>query len=548
MPESPIVQMPYASSQVASAPVETQIVAVTVYPNQARVVRRGQVKVDQPSMVLVVEDMPAVLQPESVQVHPHGTAQVILQTPEIETVEQSDQAQTHMQAIADHLHELEDAFRNAKDQLAALALQQAFLESLAERSPRTFALGLAQRAAQLDDVAEILHFIDQQYRQVAAEIAQQERHKQNLDQQLQTARQHFHQAQAQEGVRQYRLYLPLQVQQAGVLEFDIIYTVNQAEWIPVYEVRLDDAEPTLQICCAAQVRQTTGEDWDEVDLQVSTATPEKDPDIPKPGLWRIHLSQKNGESEGRYVARPKVKTRSPILDETYRMLGAVPGSEIPPENPEEEICKTQPGLTTQAVIGASAAKRVKIVSSDRQHRVPLDEFCLTGRFTYVALPQRSSAPYLQAQLTNPLEQRPLLAGTVYLFRSGGYIGRERLDYVAPGESFLMSLGLDERVFVQRELVHRDTRVGDTCRDLRTYRLTLKNSFAHAIEINVIEQIPTSQTEDIQIQVLEADPPIAASQPGFCQWALRLQAQETYHVQYQYVVEHPEDIPLIGLDA
>ncbi|MEM0979618.1 MAG: mucoidy inhibitor MuiA family protein [Cyanobacteria bacterium P01_H01_bin.58] len=535
-------------SSATCVSVNTQIVEVMVYPHQARVTRLGHIRVKKQTLMLEIQDLPATLQTDSIQAYPAGSAKVILQEPEIQTAVTATSADEHTQELSQQVQQLEIAFRACKDQLAVLNLQRTFLESLQEKSAVSFAEGLSQRAMGLEEVAGLLQFLEESYTKIAQEIAQQERLKQDLDHQLQAKRKQLQESQSPEPTPRYRILLPLTVEEPGTLELNLLYDVDQAHWAPLYEVRLNQALRDVQINYVAQVYQNTGEAWPNVALKFSTAAHLKEPTLPPMGVWHVDLSKTRivtPEHTASHAANRR--SRSDILEDTYRMLGAVPGSEIPAD--ENDATTRQLNTHTKsAVVCFPALEPAVVPSGDRPERVKLCQLQIDTQLSYVALPQLCSAPYLQAQLANPLETWPLLAGTAHIFKDGGYIGREPIDYVAPGESFQLSLGLDERISLRRELIAKETQTANDCRDLQSYRLTLHNPLEHTITLNVIEQIPLSQTEKIQVNLVEAAPSTTASDAGFCQWSIALKPQETQHIQYQYAVEHPCDMPILGWDS
>lgn len=528
--------------------VNTEIIAVTVYPDQARITRRGQIEVDASTAVLAIGTLPAVLQANSIQAYAQGTARVTLQKPYLETSSPLASSKDDKETLTKQLHQTENAFRHCKDTLSGLHHQQSFLETLAEQTATSFAQGLSQQTTQLEAVAQFLEFFDQSYQRLAEAIATQERLKQDLDLKLQQARQAVQKLEATSIKPQHRILLPIQVETPGSLELRLIYDVTQARWNPVYDVRLEKDQHSLQIDCIAEIQQNTGENWTHVDLKVSTAAPEQTPAIPDPSLLRIQPFLKKPEPERKRSPQREIKSRSRVLDETYRMLGALPGSEIPPAVAEEDVLGNTNLQPASAIIAFTAITPAEVPSDGQAHRVPVGQLQLDSQFTYIALPQRNSAPYLCAELTNPPDKWPLLPGTAYLFRAGGYVGEVTFNYVAPGESFQLSLGLDERVAIQRELVAKETRNEGQCVDLRAFRLSIHNPFPHAIDISVLEQIPVSPNEDIKINLVKADPPTSLDKTGQCQWSMPLAAQETRHLYYQYAVEHPADIPISGLDG
>ncbi|MEM9120304.1 MAG: mucoidy inhibitor MuiA family protein [Cyanobacteria bacterium P01_D01_bin.6] len=537
--------MPDTDSAGEIIPVDTEIVAVTVYPEQARVTRQGQLEVHQSPVTLDIGPLPATLDLNSIQAYARGTARVTVQKPTLKPLHHNDDRRHQEGALNDRFHQAEDQFHQCKDTIAGLQQQQAFLQSLADESARTLAQGLAQQTTDLVQVSEFTRFLEQAHESASEAIVLQERRKQQLDQQLQQARQALQQFQASNKTPKHHILLPLILQQPGTVELSIVYDVTEAQWQPAYDVRLQAEHPSLQIDCIAEVQQDTGEDWQGVDFKVSTAVPDKTPAIPDASLPNLQstLDAKGKKTSG--ISRLQRKSGRAVLDEAYRMLGALPGSEIPPEKEDDGLGDTM--LQPANVIICFVAPAPGQVPSDGEvHRVPVGQLQLESRLAYVALPQRCSSAYLCAALTNPPDKWPLLPGTAYLFRDGGYVGAETFDYVGPGASFQLSLGLDERVAVQRELVTQKTEPSKADRDLRAYRLTIRNPFDHVIDVTVIEQIPISRSEEVVVQITHAEPSTKLNQKGQCQWLVQLAPQTVEHIFYEYEVKHPPDVTLSSL--
>jgi len=541
------VQMSVAASQTALTPVETDIVAVTVYSDQARITRQGQTPVTLSDTVLDIGPLPAALQVGSVQAYAKGSAQIILHKPRLEPLCQTAELDIDRQERVQQLHTIEDTFRACKNTLSSLNQQRSFLESLSEKTATHFARGLSQQDMTLEAVAQFLEFFDQSYQRIARAIATQERHKHELDLQLQQARQALQQLEAAALHSRYRILLPIQVKQPGTLDISLIYDVSQAHWNPVYDVRLKADRQTLQIDCIAEIQQHTGEMWSNVAVKVSTVVPAKNPALPEADLLSIQPVANQQDPE-RKPEKRELRSRSPVLNETYRMLGALPGSEIPAQATEDDTVDRTNFQPANAIICLAAPAPAVVPSDGQPHRVPVGQLQLDSQLTYIALPQRSGTPYLCAELTNPPEKWPLLPGTASLFREGGYVGEVTFNYVAPGASFQISLGLDERIAVQRQLVVQETQKEGRCTDLRTFQLSIRNPYPHPIDLTVLEQIPVSTSDDITVDLMKTEPPITASKAGKCQWSIQLSAQETKHLYYQYAIAHPADITIADLDA
>jgi hypothetical protein len=65
------------------------------------------------------------------------------------------------------------------------------------------------------------------------------------------------------------------------------YMVSSAGWAPSYDIRVADITKPMQLTYKAQVYQSTGEDWDKVQLALSSGEPNKDAIMPTLYPWRL---------------------------------------------------------------------------------------------------------------------------------------------------------------------------------------------------------------------------------------------------------------------
>ena len=79
------------------------------------------------------------------------------------------------------------------------------------------------------------------------------------------------------------------MQQAGELSVELSYVVSNAEWKPIYDLRLVEEESGSQceVTYLAQVAQVTGESWEGVQLALSTARPASSRTLPELQPWYV---------------------------------------------------------------------------------------------------------------------------------------------------------------------------------------------------------------------------------------------------------------------
>ncbi len=65
------------------------------------------------------------------------------------------------------------------------------------------------------------------------------------------------------------------------------YVVRSAGWSPSYDIRVDDLSAPLALTYRAQVFQSTGEDWKNVELELSSGDPRVNGVMPQLDIWRL---------------------------------------------------------------------------------------------------------------------------------------------------------------------------------------------------------------------------------------------------------------------
>ena len=117
---------------------------------------------------------------------------------------------------------------------------------------------------------------------------------------------------------------------ASKLNLSISYQVQDAGWIPNYDIKSEDINTPLSLSYKAHVYQKTGNDWNHVNITLSTGNPNVN--VAKPNLGTKFLNYSNGyqntqmnaTKKRKYVYNPSVKqVTGTILDESGAPLPGV---------------------------------------------------------------------------------------------------------------------------------------------------------------------------------------------------------------------------------
>src|SRR5215210_7853960 len=224
--------------------------AVTVFPDRARVTRRGRLSLEPGLHSLEVTDLPLALVQNSVRASGRGTARARLLGIRIEI-------RNYLETPAEAARELEAQIQSVQDADADLAaraevLDKALkaLDGLAAQSD-VFARGLAFRNRSPEDQGALYDFIVQRATALQTEILALSRQRRDLARELDRLGREL--GQVQSARQRYAALVEVEVLSAGELEIELTYVVQSARWNPLYDLRLTGEE--LEVTYLAEVAQ-----------------------------------------------------------------------------------------------------------------------------------------------------------------------------------------------------------------------------------------------------------------------------------------------------
>jgi uncharacterized protein (TIGR02231 family) len=330
----------------------------------------------------------------------------------------------------------------------------------------------------------------------------------------------------------------------------ISYLVRGASWQPIYDARADFEKSEVALVSYGIITQSTGEDWPEVEVFLSTAKPSIGGRMPYVSPWFIRPFQPR-ILESKMLRRKDVSMAyQSVAFEKSEGLG-IGGA----EPPASEYSQAQEkGI---AVVYKLLTKTA-IKSDGSEHKLPVSSQVLKARFEYSAFPRAVLQAYLGSRVANAPNLQ-LLAGRVNIFLGGDFVGTSSIDTIGPQEEFDLYLGVDENVKVKRDQIEKkvdETLVAGipsfTKRTTYKFRLKIENYKSKKISVKLFEAMPVSEDDRIKVKIaqvsLEPKEKDWKNRKGVWLWELELEPKEKKEVFYTLEVEHPREMQVEGISS
>jgi uncharacterized protein (TIGR02231 family) len=516
--------------------VNAEIVAVTVYPGQARITRRGTAAVEPGQQRVMVGGLPLGLRQDSVRAGGRGPATVLGVDVVAEHHPRSpdpaiDDLEKRRDALLDRLAELgdEDAVITAREEL---------IGTLSRRSGAAFAKALASESAEVSRVASVSEALAEQLAAVLASRRELTERRRTVQQELDEVGRRLAERQAAQAPDRLAIAVDLDVTEAGDVELEVSYLVDDARWESRYDVRLRG--DSLTLTWFGLITQYSGEDWPECDLRLSTARPASAVTVPELDPWYLQRQEPVvplAAQAGGYGMAMDAAMPAP-------MMAAAPGA---PPRREMAVAKAavEHGV---AATTYQPAHRIAVPADGGTHRTTIAVTELPARLDHVTVPVRGPEAYLRATVTNTSEHA-LLPGPAAIFHDTEFVGTTTLEPWAPNEEVEQALGIDDRVRVERELIRRSAGkavLGGTRRHEAAYKITVGNYGPRTANVTVIDQLPVSRDESIEVREVKLEPkPAEQTDLGEVTWKLNLAPNQTAELTIGFRVDVAKGIRLAG---
>lgn len=512
--------------------VEAVIIAVTVFPDRARVSRRGSAVLKAGEQRVSFGPLPLGLLRDSVRISGEGPATVL--GVDVVTRRQAKTSNVIRADLQERLREIEDAIGSIDDLGEVADAREKYLARVAMRAAGSNAPDAAAQLAEGFDaqLAEVKQGRRQRNRQRAELVDEMNAVQRQIDD-------------LNRGGQSDDLFaeVSLEAAEAGEVAFELSYVTTGASWHSSYDLRLSDDALTLN--WYGMVSQQTGEDWPECDLKLSTARPSGSLNVPELDPWYIDRFRPAPPPYQPMAYGGAMDMAAPAAapggaPQVMRAAMAKPAPRV-----EEAVAVAEQG---PAAATYTPTRPVAVRSDGTTHRTVVAKLNLEAQLDHVTAPVQSEEVTLRATVKNSTTHT-LPAAAASLFHEGDFVGSTHVEAWAPGEERELALGVDDRVRVERELVKRDATkavLGSSRRIDAEYLITVSNHSPRKIRLTVLDQLPVSRDAQITVKETAAQPePAERSDLGVITWKSDLDPGSKAKIRFGYRVESAKGVELAG---
>lgn len=496
------------SMSMALTLADAPISHVTLYPNTAKIERNIPVRLGE--NIVTLQGLAANFEISQLQYQTENNIEINAVSHQDSALDKPSGAESR--ELKTQIEKIEQKISEQNSIIQAAELQNNFLGNLSK--------GSANKVRK--QAYEAFIAIDQ----AKAEKVKLERRLEELRQNLTAIGDHQ--------FKQRSLKFYVTAPQNGVIKLS--YLVPYARWQPIYKAELDTHSKQVKLTRMAMIAQKTGEDWSNVKLTLSTATPQGYVQQLVPQNWWVNYYEPEPPRTPSYFSKKFAMNAPTTL--APAIVAPAPLSETnttqEPQFPQFQANNLN--LSTEFRSDTQAT----IYSSQQQIYLPLSSESFSAQLSIWAIPKQSQQASIVASISKFDTNLP--HGLVKLYRDGDFVG-ERQWQSGIANDLQMSFGTDDQIKIRViDLSNKkSTATSSTIATVQKQQYLIENLHPYPIQLTVFEAEPQSRNGKLVTHSTYQPQPnhtIWQGQPNINQWNIELNPKQKFSIDLQHQFTYP----------
>ncbi len=324
------------------------------------------------------------------------------------------------------------------------------------------------------------------------------------------------------------------------VKLEVTYFTRMAYWVPKYRLTVEDVANPLILNYQASINQNTGENWNKVELIFSSANPSNNQTLPIYSVLPLKFYEPVV-----HRSTPRVMAMKSASPEVYNDAAVMVA--------EADMAYA----TTPSVQYADEAnffeyklnQPYSVLTGSKNIEITFNEEKIATNYLYKTIPYADPTAYLIAKVSD-WQKLNVLPGEASIYFNNSYVGKIYLDTKNMSINSEISLGKDERIQVTRKNILGNKKsagfIGNKTVREYDWQNTIINQRNKSIEIEVVERVPLSKDNEIDLEFKTPEGAIYEESTGKLSWTIKIEPSKTFTTHTKYNIKYPKDKTVEGL--
>lgn len=548
---------------VHSQDISSNIDEVKLYFTAGQMCHRESLQLKEGRNKLKFSGISAYADPQSIQFKGLGKYRLVSVSTEMDFLA-AEQFNPRISVLKDLLEALQDELQFTKDQMDAYHAEKGVMNTNRD-------LGGDSENLSVEEIKAAATYFRERTFEINQELSKLRKVERRKLAEIQDMRAQLVELNYNENQRSNQVVVLLDMDEAATMQAELRYKVSDCGWAATYDLSARDvSRQIINLKYKAQVYNNTGNDWENVVLTLSTADPKLSASAPRLSPWYLsenyaisgaigkkkYYAPVQSQQDYRQDAVSNLNWANDRVYDNYFESGSITQgfdksgyfdrskSEL---GVKKDVNAQRVGMRSIDISELSTEfdvlDRFSCPSDMKPYIVDLKEVDLDATFSHITIPKLDRSAFLMANIVG-WQDLDLIPGPTNVFFGGVYVGVSQIDTRNVSDTLRLSFGRDEKVTVMRKLKKEFTTkrtMGNYKKDAYMYEIAIRNNRSTPIDIEIFDQIPISQSNQITVNTSELSGGEKNDENGEVKWRLKVAANGVVSKEIGYSVKYPKNM-------
>ena len=479
---------------------------VTLFPDSAKISEITKIHPQCSDKCRAVITLPPQADPESLVVSLPPAGHVKIEDLQAKPIQVQDEAK--IAELRKQIAGAEGEKKETQAKLEALEAQLLFWQAQTKAKTKT----VADSYKLADAIGRNVHKAHQEKFAAETQLEKIDKNLKKLQEELNQAAGHKETA--------WEITLTISGSNQNEISFPYTYSLAGCGWLPLYRVEALPADKSVSFSWEADVWQSSGEDWKQVQLNLATLQPITNVNPPEMPDWIIRP---------RKFSRKMVPANMAGMDLMQKK-----------ESAEDESLAEAPAETRNTTYSIWSLGKKNVVAGSHQ-RLKIKDESWPAEFLFMARPAINPQAFVRAsvKLDKPAE---IPSGQAIFVIDGAVLGKREFSFA--GSEGTLFFGTSPLISVTSSTIADKSDEKTFLQDKQTrswqWLIEAKNSGAADIKLRIEEPVPQARDKRIKLDFKQNPEPAEKDHAKFV-WLLDVPAGQKKTIQNNIELEAPSDM-------
>lgn len=273
--------------------ITSEIDAVTVFTNKAQITRLASRQLAPGSYTLRFTGLSPSIDGNSVRVKGTGNLMVMsvrYKENPAKTIEYPKRVKKLQQLVDD----INQAIQDERTWIGVLNEEERYIKTNTDMINEHV-------LAKPEEVKDMHNYYRLKIKEIRFENLKRTRHIQELTDSLTNVQNRIRSLSSEKQDASGEIFVEVSVSNYTTAKFELSYLINGAGWYPTYDIRVDDVNKPVQLAYKANIFQSTGVSWKNIELTLSNADPGKSGQMPQLSPYYIQQQSYRQQQVNRFT-------------------------------------------------------------------------------------------------------------------------------------------------------------------------------------------------------------------------------------------------------